>query len=73
MKVHKKIIGFLTMIISFMFLIGNASAAENKEELIKKIAPDGKNAVFKMKRPSSIVEGDFNVNGYVNNLCNVDG
>ena len=73
MKVHKKIIGFLTLIISFIFLLGNVSATENKEELIKKIAPDGKNAVFKMKRPSSIIEGDFNVNGYVNNLFNVDG
>ena len=71
MRKHKKFI--LTLIISFMFLLGNVSAAENKEELIKKIAPDGKNAVFKMKRPSSAIEGDFNINGYVNNMFNVDG
>lgn len=67
----KKIIG--VCLISFLLFISNINAEENGDELIKKIAPDGKNAVFKMKRPTSQIEGDFNINGYVNNVFKDDG
>lgn len=49
-----------------------ARANETTDALIKKIAPDGINAVFKVKTPTSIEEGDFLINGYVNNLLQGD-
>lgn len=67
----------LTLILTFfslaiiLFFSNNifATATESDADaLIKKIAPDGENAVFKVKKPTSIEEGDLLINGYVNNL-----
>ena len=67
----KKIMGFCLAL--FLLFISNVKAEENGDELLKRIAPDGKNAVFKMKRPTSQIEGDFNINGYVNNIFRDEG
>lgn len=60
-------------IITLMCIPNNVSALENNEDLIKRLAPDGKNAVLKMKKPTSITEGDFNINGYVNSIIQEKG
>lgn len=67
----KKIMGFCLAL--FLLFISNVKAEENGDELLKRIALDGKNAVFKMKRPTSQIEGDFNINGYVNNIFRDEG
>ena len=65
--------GFV-MAMASVFLVPNIVLAEvNREDIIKMIAPDGQNATFKMKKPTSIEEGDFVVNGYVNSLLQLDG
>lgn len=64
---------FILTIVSILILPQSISALENKEDLIKKIAPDGVHATFKMKKPTNTDEADFNVNGYVNNLFQVPG
>ena len=72
----------LTLILTFfslaiiLFFSNNvyATATESDADaLIKKIAPDGENAVFKVKKPTSIEEGDLLINGYVNNLLQLEG
>lgn len=78
MKNVKKMLGvFVIMMCALFFVPNSVDALENHEEvtedLIKKIAPDGENAVFKVKRPTSIEEEDALINGYVNNLLQVDG
>ena len=60
-------------IIGLMCIPNNVSALENNEDLIKRLAPDGKNAVLKMKKPTSTTEGDFNINGYVNSIIQEKG
>lgn len=78
MKNVKKLLGvFVIMVCALLLVPNNVNASVNHEEvaknLIKKIAPDGKNAVFKVKKPISIEEGDVLINGYVNNLLQVEG
>ncbi len=74
MKSVKKILGVLVLtIVAVLVLPINVDALENHEDLIKKIAPDGENAVFKIRKPNSIEEGDMLINGYVNNLLQEDG
>ena len=74
MKNVKKILGvFVLTIVAVLVLPNNVDALENHEDLIKKIAPDGEHAVFKVKKPTSIEEGDVLINGYVNNLLQVEG
>lgn len=78
MKKMKKILGVLAFAIVAVFVLPhNVSALENHEDitkdLIKKIAPDGENAVFKVKKPTNGMEGDFLINGYVNSLLQADG
>lgn len=73
MKRFKKLTLILTFFIFAMILFfsNNVFAASTKNDadaLIQKIAPDGKNAVFKVKKPTSMEEGDFLINGYVKNL-----
>lgn len=72
----------LTLILTFfsfaiiLFFSNNvyATATESDADtLIKKIAPDGENAVFKVKKPTSMFEGDMFINGYVNNLLQLEG
>ena len=77
MKNVKKLLGFFAIMVCALFLVpNNVDALENHEEvvknLIKKIAPDGENAVFKVKKPTNNIEGDFLINGYVNNLLQVE-
>lgn len=71
----------LTLILTFfslaivLFFSNNVFATATKSDadtLIKKIAPDGENAVFKVKKPTSGTEGDFLINGYVNNLLQLE-
>lgn len=45
-----------------------ATTAEETEDIIKKIAPDGENATFYMKEPTSFEEADFLLNGYIGRL-----
>lgn len=74
MKNVKKLLGVFVVMVCALFLVpNNVDALENHEDLIKKIAPDGENAVFKVKKPTSIEEGDALINGYVNNLLQVEG
>ncbi|MGN1342758.1 MAG: hypothetical protein ACI4VL_06155 [Bacilli bacterium] len=74
MKNTKKVLGVFVIMVCALFLVPNCvDALENHEDLIKKIAPDGENAVFKVKKPTSIEEGDVLINGYVNNLLQVEG
>ena len=74
MKSVKKILGVLVLTIVVVLVLPiNVDALENHEDLIKKIAPDGENAVFKIRKPNSIEEGDMLINGYVNNLLQEDG
>ena len=74
MKYLKKVLGvFVFVMVSILILPNSAFALENPDELIKEIAPDGTNATFKMKKPTSIEEADFAVNGYVNSLLQIDG
>ena len=72
----------LTLILTFfslaiiLFFSNNVFATVTESDadaLIKKIAPDGENAVFKVKKPTSIEEGDLLINGYVNNLLQLEG
>lgn len=78
MKRFKKITLFLALF-SFVFILfySNhvyAAVTENDADaIIKQIAPDGENAVFKVKRPTSIEEADLVINAYVNNLVQVEG
>lgn len=78
MKNYKK----LTLILTFfslaiiLFFSNNVFATVTESDadtLVKKIAPDGENAVFKVKKPTSIEEGDLLINGYVNNLLQLEG
>ena len=74
MKNAKRIIFSLILTLVFSLVLPiRVMALDNPDDLIKKIAPDGKNAVFKVKKPTSIEEGDFLINGYVNNLLQVEG
>ena len=74
MRNMKKTLGVFAVMVCALFLVpNNVDAVENHEDLIKKIAPDGKNAVFKVKKPTTIEEGDLLINGYVNNLLQVEG
>lgn len=73
MKGMKKVLGVLVIVCALFLVPNNVNAEENREDLIKKIAPDGKNATFKVKKPTSIEEGDALINGYVNNLLQVEG
>lgn len=74
MRNMKKMLGVFAVMVCALFLVpNNVDAVENHEDLIKKIAPDGKNAVFKVKKPTSVEEGDVLINGYVNNLVQVEG
>lgn len=74
MKNVKKLLGVFVVMVCALFLVpNNVDALENHEDLIKKIAPDGENAVFKIRKPNSIEEGDMLINGYVNNLLQEDG
>ena len=77
MKRFKKLTLILTFFIFaiILFFSNNvfATVTENDADtLIKKIAPDGENAVFKVKKPTSGTEGDFLINGYVNNLLQLE-
>ena len=74
MRNMKKTLGVFAVMVCALFLVpNNVDAVEKHEDLIKKIAPDGKNAVFKVKKPTTIEEGDLLINGYVNNLLQVEG
>ncbi|MGM9881617.1 MAG: hypothetical protein ACI31S_02095 [Bacilli bacterium] len=74
MKNVKKKLGVFAIMVCALFLVPNiVNALENHEDLIKKIAPDGENAVFKVKKPTNGIEGDILINGYVNNLLQEDG
>lgn len=68
MKELKKLLGFWIFILVISLLPVNTFAVDNRDDLIKKIAPDGENAVFKAKKPTSMQEGDFIINGYINSL-----
>lgn len=58
MKKLKQCVLILTFVLLMFMFIGTVNAATEYEEgLIYKIAPDGKNAVFKMHKP--VDEGDF--------------
>lgn len=78
MKRFKK----LTLILTFfsfaimLFFSNNvfATVTENDADtIIKKIAPDGENATFYMKKPTTMEECDFVINGYVSNLLAGEG
>lgn len=78
MKKFKELTLFLTFfsLAITLFFSNNvfASATESDADtLIKEIAPDGENAVFKVKKPTSLEEGDMFINGYVNNLLQLEG
>lgn len=69
-----KLWGFLLIGLgAILLLTSDVQALENHEDLIKIIAPDGKNAVFKTKKPTNDIEGDILINGYVNNLLQEEG
>ena len=61
----KKIIGIFVILIALFMLptIINAKDVDT-DELIKKVAPDGENAVVKMKTPTTPEEQDFVATGY---------
>lgn len=73
MKVLKKIIGVFSILACALFFAPNNVNALKNEDVIKFIAPDGKNATFKMKKPTSLEEAAFDFNGYINNLIKIDG
>lgn len=69
-----KFLGLFAFFMMFILVLtNNIFAVENREDLIKKIAPDGKTATFKVKRPTSPIEGDFVINCYINNLFKAEG
>lgn len=69
-----KLRGFLLIGLgAILLLASDVQALENHDDLIKIIAPDGKNAVFKTKKPTNDIEGDILINGYVNNLLQEEG
>ncbi|MGM9834709.1 MAG: hypothetical protein ACI31M_02890 [Bacilli bacterium] len=74
----KKILGvFIIMVCTLLIVPDNVYAEVNHEEYwdehIKLLAPDGTNAVLKMKKPTNMSEIDFGINGYVQNLLQTDG
>ena len=77
MKRIGKLIICLLFIVSTVAMFPKPITAQetslNPEDIIKLIAPDGKNATFKVKKPTNIEEGDMLINGYVNNLVQVEG
>lgn len=72
MNLRKNVGVFILVIMSLFLTTLNVFAEEAREDLIKKIAPDGKNATFKMKKPANEMEGDMLVSGYVNSIMQSD-
>lgn len=62
MKKNILLVGLLLLVV----LMPNKVFALNNDEIINIIATDGKNAVFKMKQPTSEKEAKANLNNYVN-------
>lgn len=75
MKKFKNLMILLVFLMFAFILFSNnkVCAATDPETLIYKIAPDGKNATFKVKKPTTPIEGDIVINAYVNNLLQVEG
>lgn len=75
MRKNKKIIGFLIILVCALLMIPvNTHASAKTDELIKRIAPDGKNAIIKSVKPKSeddsfgmltgLLQKTFNTNEY---------
>lgn len=62
---------FSIMFVAFLFFgVTNVKATEYEENLIKRIAPDGKNATLKTVKPTSREESDFLLTGVLANMLN---
>lgn len=65
---------FVVFFASFLVLQINVLAEEvTPEDLIKRLAPDGKTAVLKMRKPKDGNEIDLMLNGYVQSVMNEEG
>lgn len=77
MKNYKRLkIALSIIIFAILLFISNnvfAMTADETDELIKKIAPDGVNATFKVRRPKDASEGDLVINGYVSRILSGEG
>ncbi len=66
----KRLLGILIFVICTILILPRGVLAEeiDTDEVIRKLAPDLKNAVFKMNKPTNDGEQEFGINGYVGNI-----
>ena len=72
MKLKTKILFSLLLVFITFFILGatNVKATDYEENLIKRIAPDGKNITLKTVKPTNEFEAEFYLTGIANKLLN---
>ena len=66
---------FLLLTMAIIIIPNNVFAATeaDTDTIIKRVAPDGQNATFYMKKPTTAFEDDFPINGYLGEMLGGDG
>ena len=61
---------FIITLALILILPLGVKANDETDTIMRRLAPDLENAVFKMKKPTSLEEADFKVSGYVGSILN---
>ena len=70
MKRFEKFLGILVFILMILLVPNSVNASEMTDNLIKKIAPDGKNVILKSVVPKDDMEADYLMNSIVAKFIN---